>query len=126
MRRIFATHILAGSDEADFHSWSGLLDQIEHDVSGMRGVECERTGGLEARKPLPLLRIRLSDAEPGAAYAVINELLEGEPAIALGESYAEHNVLIVNPHGLTESEASVVGQRLRAALIANSGRWTEK
>ena len=33
------------------------------------------------------------------AYAVINDLLAGDPAIALGESYAEQNVLIVNPHG---------------------------
>jgi hypothetical protein len=47
---------------------------------------------------------------------VINELLSGEPAIALGESYAEHNVLIVNPHGLTETEAETVGLRLREVL----------
>ena len=65
---------------------------------------------------MPLLRIELTDAEPGAAYVVINELLAGEPAIALAESYAEHNVVIVNPHQLIESEAELVGQRLRDVL----------
>jgi hypothetical protein len=71
---------------------------------------------------LPLLRIELVNAKPGAAYAVINDLLNGEPAIALGESYAEHNVLIVNPHGLTETEAEIVGQRLRDALSRTGKR----
>jgi L-seryl-tRNA(Ser) seleniumtransferase len=110
--RIFAT----GSDEADFHSWSGLLDQIEHELSDVPGIACDRTGPPRSRKPLPLLRIALTDAGPGAAYAVINELLAGDPAIALGESYGEQNVLIVNPHGLTETEAGIVGQRLREEL----------
>lgn len=106
----------AGSDEADFHAWSGLLDQIEHDLRDVVGISCDRIGPPRSRKPLPLLRIDLVGAAPGAAYAVINALLAGDPAIALGESHAERNVLIVNPHGLTESEAAIVGQRLRAAL----------
>jgi L-seryl-tRNA(Ser) seleniumtransferase len=112
----------AGSDEADFFSWSGLLDQVEHALAGVSGIECDRVGPPRSRKPLPLLRIELVNAEPGAAYAVINDLLNGEPAIALGESYAEHNVLIVNPHGLTETEAEIVGQRLREALSRTGKR----
>lgn len=110
-------HFAAGSDEADFYSWSGLLDQIEHVIADLPGITCERTGPARSVKPLPLLRINLLDAAPGAAYAVINKLLQGEPGIALGESYAEHNILIVNPHGLTETEAAVVGQRLRETLV---------
>ena len=51
---------------------------------------------------------------------MINELLSGNPAIALGESYAEQNILIINPHGLTESEAAIVGQRLREQLRVKS------
>ena len=107
---------VAGSDEADHFAWSGLLDQIEYAIAPIPGIECDRTGPPRSRKPLPLLRICLTDGGPGAAYAVINDLLAGEPAIALGESYAEHNVLIVNPHQLTETEAETVGRRLRDAL----------
>lgn len=106
----------AGSDEADFRSWSGLLDQVEYDLAGIAGIECDRIGPPRSRKPLPLLRIQMIGADAGAAYAVINELLAGDPAIALSESYAEQNVLVVNPHGLTESEAAIVGQRLREVL----------
>jgi D-glucosaminate-6-phosphate ammonia-lyase len=111
---------VAGSDEADFHSWSGLLDQVEHELRDIPGISCDRTGPPRSRKPLPLLRIALTDAEPGAAYVIINRLLAGDPPIALGESYAEQNVLIVNPHNLTETEAGIVGQRLRDQLRVKS------
>lgn len=67
-----------------------------------------------------MLRIALTDAEPGAAYVIINRLLAGDPPIALGESYAEQNFLIVNPHNLTETEAGIVGQRLRDQLRVKS------
>ena len=110
--RIFAV----GSDGADFHSlvWFARPDRARlRDISG---IACDRTGPPRSKKPLPLLRITLTGAEPDAAYAVINHLLSGDPAIALGESYAEHNILIVNPHGLTESEAAIVGQQLREQL----------
>jgi seryl-tRNA(Sec) selenium transferase len=110
----------AGSDEADFHSWSGLLDQVEHELRDIPGIECDRTGPPRSKKPLPLLRIELTDAEPGAAYAIINQLLAGDPAIALGESYAEQNVLIVNPHNLTETEAAIIGQRIWDQLRVKS------
>jgi L-seryl-tRNA(Ser) seleniumtransferase len=106
----------AGSDEADFHSWSGLLDQIEHELREIPGIACDRTGPPRSKKPLPLLQITLTNTEPGRAYAVINELLSGDPAIALGESYADQNILIVNPHGLTETEAAIVGKQLRDVL----------
>ena len=74
------------------------------------------TGPPRSKKPLPLLQITLTNTEPGRAYAVINELLSGDPAIALGESYADQNILIVNPHGLTETEADIVGKQLRDVL----------
>jgi L-seryl-tRNA(Ser) seleniumtransferase len=111
---------VAGSDEDDFHSWSGLLDQIEHDLRDLPGITCERTGPPRSKKPLPLLRITLTDAEPGKAYAVINDLLNGDAPIAIGESYAEQNILIINPHGLTESEATIVGSKLREQLRVKS------
>jgi len=110
----------AGSDEADFHSWSGLLDQIEHELRDIPGITCNRTSPSRSKKPLPLLRIELTDAEPGKAYAVINNLLTGEPPIAVGESNAEHNILIINPHCLTESETAIVGKRLRNRLRVES------
>lgn len=105
-----------GTDEAEYAAWSGLLDQIEHAIGDIPGIACDRIGPPRSSKPLPLLRIELTGADPGAGYGVINQLLAGEPPVALGESYAEHNVLIVNPHGLTEREAAVVGARLRDVL----------
>ena len=45
------------------------------------------------------------------AYDAINALLEGEPAVAVSESRAEFDTLIVNPMVLTEDEAEIVGER---------------
>ena len=35
---------VAGSDEADFFAWLGLLDQVEHAIASVPGITCDRTG----------------------------------------------------------------------------------
>jgi hypothetical protein len=47
------------------------------------------------------------------SYALINELLTGDPPIAAAESLADKNQVGVLPHGLTQSEAAIVGRRIR-------------
>jgi hypothetical protein len=42
--------------------------------------------------------------------------LDGEPSIAVDQSYAEHGRLSINPQGLTAEEAAVVARRLREEL----------
>ena len=66
---------------------------------------------------MPSLRIDLEgDCAAARAYALVNRLLDGEPAIAVDQSYAEHGRLSVNPQGLTAEEATVVARRLREEL----------
>src|ERR687898_877019 len=55
-----------GSDDADAQGWSGLLDQIEHRLAELPGLEMRRSGTARSAKPVPLLRIDLIDAQPGA------------------------------------------------------------
>jgi D-glucosaminate-6-phosphate ammonia-lyase len=105
-----------GSDDADARGWSGLLDLIEHRLAELSEIEVRRSGTPRSAKPVPVLRIDLIDAQPGAAYSVVNALLAGDPAIAIGESYAGENALVVNPICLTEAEAEIVAARLRAVL----------
>ena len=51
-----------------------------------------------------------------SAYQVLNELIEGDPAIAIAESRAEFGVITVNPHSLCDDEIPVVARRLREVL----------
>jgi L-seryl-tRNA(Ser) seleniumtransferase len=106
----------AGSDDDDLHSWNGILDQIEFAIRDIPHVETSRTRPGRSEKPLPLLRILLSSSPAGTGYEVINAMLQGEPRIALAESWAEHNIVAVSPNLMTEREADLVGQRLAAVL----------
>jgi L-seryl-tRNA(Ser) seleniumtransferase len=119
----------AGSDAADLARWSGLLDGVERRLADAPGIRLTRH--INRGKFVPLLQIELADDDaPNAAYAVVNAMLDGEPRIAIGESTADQGRLTVNPQSLTEDEADIVGDRLRAVLlerarpIGSSGRRT--
>jgi L-seryl-tRNA(Ser) seleniumtransferase len=108
---------VAGSDEADLARWHGLLDLVERQIDGLRGVGVSRQ--LRANRPLPVLHLDLDGRALGfTAYDAVNRLLTGNPAVAVAESHAEFGRLTINPHGLTEEEAATVGQRLREVLQA--------
>ncbi|MGH2618809.1 MAG: aminotransferase class V-fold PLP-dependent enzyme, partial [Thermomicrobiales bacterium] len=102
----------AGSDEKDLERWQRRLDPIEEALRGVAGICVNRL--LPARKPAPSLRIDLEGDRAGdRAYEIVNRLLEGEPAIAIDQSHAEHGRLSVNPQGLTAVEAGIVARRLQ-------------
>jgi len=104
-----------GSDDDDLARWNGLLDVVVARLDGLSGVAVKRH--VTAQRPVPQLRIEIDESVLGfTAYDVVNRLLAGEPAIAVGESHAEFGRLSVNAQGLTEEEAEVVGRRLREVL----------
>jgi len=108
---------VAGSDEADLERMHRLLDPIEAAVEGVPGVRFHRH--VPESKPVPSLRIDLDgDCAGERAYALVNRLLEGEPAIAVDQSQAEHGRLIVAPQGVTAAEAECIARRLREELAA--------
>lgn len=108
---------VAGSDEADLERMHRLLDPIESALEGAPGVSVHRH--VPKDKPVPSLRIELGGEDASArAYALVNRLLEGDPAIAIDQSQAEHGRLIVVPQGITEDEAVCIARRLREELAA--------
>ena len=110
----------AGSDEADLERMERLLDPIEAAVAGIPMVRVTRQ--VSPRKPVPSLLIDLAgDCAGERAYAVVNRMLDGEPAIAVDQSHAEHGRIGVNPLGITEREAGIVGRRLREELARVNG-----
>ena len=109
--RRFAT----GSDDADLERMQRLLDPIEMALHDLPGVTAARH--VPANKPVPSLRIDLAGNCGGErAYAVVNAMLTGSPAIALDQSHAEHGQLRIVPQGITTDEAEAIGRRLREEL----------
>ncbi len=105
----------AGSDEQDLERMQRLLDPIEEAVGNLAGVTAFRV--VPAGKPVPSLRIDLEgDCGGERAYAVVNRMLTGHPAIALDQSHAEHGQLRVVPQGITSREAEEIARRLREEL----------
>jgi seryl-tRNA(Sec) selenium transferase len=104
-----------GSEEEDMERWQRCLDPIERALEGIAGIRVSRH--VPQHKPVPSLRIDLEgDRAATRAYDLVNRLLDGEPAIAIDQSYAEHGRLSINPQGLTAEEAMVVARRVREEL----------
>ena len=86
-------------------------------IEGISGVRVDRTQ--TPIKPIPTLSIHLDqNLLKCSGYHIVNLLLAGDPPIAIGESFADLDVLIINPQGLTTDEASVVGVQLRNLLVS--------
>lgn len=106
--KIFA----AGKDEDDWARWDAVLDIVHESLDGIPGVTVNRSSAPPAR--YPAIWIGIDEGVTGiGSYALINELLSGDPAIAAAESLADKNQVGVLPHGLTQDEALIVGRRIR-------------
>jgi L-seryl-tRNA(Ser) seleniumtransferase len=106
---------VAGSDDEDLARWNDQLAHLADGLSGLSGVSvrCHQP----ADKPIPQLILDLDEAYLGrTAYDIANALLDGEPAIAIGQSRAEFGTLNLIPQSLDESEVEIVGTRLRQVL----------
>jgi L-seryl-tRNA(Ser) seleniumtransferase len=102
---------VAGSDEEDMRRWHEVLDMVEEYLDGVPGLLPVRE---QQHGKAPGLWIGVDAKVTGIeAYAVLNALLDGEPAIAAAETRGELGIVGVLPHGLRPDEAAIVGRRLR-------------
>jgi D-glucosaminate-6-phosphate ammonia-lyase len=105
----------AGNDEDDAARWRGLLQTVATALDGLPHLTLAHRCSPE--RPVPVLAIDLDEAALGfSAYDAVNRLRAGQPAVAVAESRAEFGTILVNPQGLTEDEAGIVGRRLAAVL----------
>ncbi|MGH2560432.1 MAG: aminotransferase class V-fold PLP-dependent enzyme [Thermomicrobiales bacterium] len=107
----------AGSDDADRTRWHAILDIVQSQLGESQHVSVCRL--VSKNHVLPMLALELDESALGlTAYDALNQLLDGEPPIAIAETRAEFGTITVNPQGLTEAEAEIVGCRLRDVLTA--------
>jgi L-seryl-tRNA(Ser) seleniumtransferase len=109
----------SGSDEEDLKRGHAILEVVGEFLDGVDGITV-RT--VEAKnKPTVSLQIDLDRPKIGfGAYDLVNKLLQGSPAIAIAESYAEHGTVGINPSGLSKEDAATIGRRLREELTKRS------
>jgi L-seryl-tRNA(Ser) seleniumtransferase len=104
-----------GDDAADLARWEAMLEAIAAPLREVRGVRVRCEVG--TRQPVPLLAIDLDPEVIGlSAYEALNRLMEGDPAVALAESRAEFDTLMVNPMALGDEDVGIVRDRVCAVL----------
>jgi L-seryl-tRNA(Ser) seleniumtransferase len=107
--KIFA----AGDDQRDAAEWSLRLDPIEQALIDLPYVRMRRA----EKNTVPQLVVEIDEGAAGiTAYEVSRQLLEGDPAVAVGESRAEFGALNVVSRGMNADEAEQVAVRFKQIL----------
>jgi L-seryl-tRNA(Ser) seleniumtransferase len=104
---------VAGDDLADLQRWEQMLACIAEPLGGIAGIRLQHY--INPQQPVPQLWLHLDSDQLGyTAYDAVNALLSGEPAVAVAESRAELNTIIINPLVLTDDDTEIVKNRLLA------------
>lgn len=93
------------------------LTTIVEALSRLPGVEATILDDSRAPRPYPLAVIHLDEATLGrTAEAIINELIDGDPRVAVTQGFLHERALGVNPAVLQPGEEIIVAARLREVL----------
>lgn len=106
---------VAGDEAAERARWEAMLGEIAAPLREIAGVavRCDD-------RAVPLLSIDLDPEIVGfTAYEALNRLMDGEPAVALAESRAEFDTLMVNPVALGDDDVEIVRDRVRQVLAGS-------
>jgi D-glucosaminate-6-phosphate ammonia-lyase len=101
--------------DAELAAWRNSIELVVREVSGIAGVsaQCVSDGDL-----VPSARVSIDPSVLGyGAQDVINQLQEGNPPIAVFETYAAAGTIVFYPEALAEGEAQLIGKRLREILV---------
>ena len=102
---------------AEWQRWHGMLASIQEQLSGLRGVSTELLVNGKEPEAAPVLRIGLDEVTlEKSTVEVINELIEGTPAIAVSQGFLDQSALGINPIVLQPGEKDVIARRIRAVV----------
>lgn len=100
---------------ADVARWSHQLQAIQAGVEGLSGVRTTYAG--PPAHPVPILRLDLDEVAFGcSSFAIIRQLLDGTPSIAVNEGRAREGGLLINPLALRDGDIAPLVVRLQAVL----------
>lgn len=108
--------------ENELQTWSTRIQIIVKGLAGQPGIEASFVYPGGGGRPVPEAHIQVDQEMTGiTAWEIINELQNGDPIIAVYESFAASGLLVVLPETLREGEPEIVVQRLKQILSRQSG-----
>lgn len=111
---------VARDHEAEWRRWYAALEQIRRQLSDLRGVSVDiLTNQREPGAP-PSARINLDEVLiEKSTFQVVNELIEGDPAIAVSQGFLNESALGINPIVIQPGQESIIAERIRD--VVNQG-----
>ena len=112
---------LARDHTAERRAQEGQLALIVAAVAGVPGVEACLLDPASAPRAYPTAVVRLDEAVLGrTAATVVNELLEGDPPVAVSQNFLHEGALGLIASVLAPGEEALVAARLRVVLARRS------
>ncbi len=103
--------------EAELRSWNTRIQTIVRGLEGLDGIEATAVSPSNGARPVPEAHIRIDEKKVGMnAWEVINQLQNGDPIIAVYESFASSGLLVVFPETLRDDEPEVIVRRLKEVI----------
>ncbi len=121
---VAALELYARRDHAaERRRWKADMRLVADALADVPGVRARYAFPLPNRRPLPCVLIELDQSKLGqTAVDVLRALEAGDPPIVLNDHQADRGVIMVYPSNLRPGEASLVADRLLAALAPSRGR----
>lgn len=106
---------------ADVARWERLMRSVQEGVADVLGMHASYLGPPE--HAVPRLLLTLDEQAMGcSAFAVIRQLLDGSPRIAVSEGRAREGALLLNPLALRDDDVAPLIARLRVVLGDGTGK----
>ncbi len=101
---------------ADQRCWKAMLEEIAAALHDVPGITIDM-GGRKTGSSVPVAVITFDEAiTEQPVEAIINALIEGDPAVAVSQGHVHQRAIGINPMVLQPSEPAIVAQRLREVL----------
>jgi seryl-tRNA(Sec) selenium transferase len=105
--------------ENELRTWSTRIQIIVRGLAGLDGIKASFAYPGGGGRPVPEAHIQIDEKITGiTAWEIINELQNGDPIIAVYESFAASGLLVVLPETLRDDEPEIIVQRLKKVLSA--------
>lgn len=112
---------LARDQNAERLAQKRRLDMILQALTGLPGIRAAHLADDQAPRPYPTVLVRIDEQVVGRTVeALVNELIEGDPPIAVSQNFLHERAIGVVASTLQPGDETVVATRLHAVLARHA------
>ncbi len=102
--------------DADLKQWWKKVRYLVEQIGELASVSAEVI--TTELRPIPQIRLHLDERALGLSAAdLVNQLLDGDPMIAVGQGLIRNGIVMLNPMCLENGEEEILIEKLRNSLV---------